>query len=368
MLEHGIIRIDNAHIFDGQRFLAKGSLHIQDGKFINSADHADQIIDARGGFLIPGLIDTHVHLTDVSQLSDFCKHGQTTVLDMACWPPSKMNSFRNLPRLPQILSAGIAATSPGSSHSRMPQWPQDQLLSSARQADDFVKARIAEGSDYIKVVCDDPGPLDLVRALRDSARAHGKLAIAHAARLEAFRLALDCEFDVITHVPVDAPLTVQDATTMKEKGIISTPTLIMERAMAARLGPPPGSEREAGTGSKMDWEHSRQSARLLFEAGVPILASTDANSAPFPLMPRHGSALHEELEMLHGIGMTNLELLCSATILPAKHFNLTDRGQISPGMRADLVLLEKNPLDDIKATRTVEKVWCGGELVYQSAD
>lgn len=361
MSGQNVVRIDNVHIYDGQSFSGIQALSIKDGRIIKSSETADETIDGQGGYLIPGLIDSHVHLSDVAQLSAFCQHGQTTVLDMACWPPSRMNSYRNLQGLPQIMSAGIAASSPGSTHSRMPHWPADGLLTSADQADEFVRARIAEGSDYIKVVCDNPGPSpELVKALRESARAHGKMAIAHAARLEPFRLAIDCDFDIITHAPVDAPLTVDDVRRMKEKGIFCAPTLVMERAIASM--PPRGP---AVSPQPLDFEHARQSVKLLHQGGVPILASTDANSAPFPLMPRHGTSLHEEFEMLVEIGMTNLEVLQSALALPAERFGLLDRGRLEPGTRADLVLLAENPREDIKNTRSVQKVWCAGELAYE---
>ena len=82
-------------------------------------------------------------------------------------------------------------------------------------------------------------------------------------------------------------------------------------------------------------------------------------------MPKHGPALHEEMEMLVDLGMTELEVLQSATVLPAKCFGLGDQGVIEEGMKANLVLLERNPLEDIKATKSVEMVWYAGNLVHQ---
>lgn len=59
-------------------------------------------------------------------------------------------------------------------------------------------------------------------------------------------------------------------------------------------------------------------------------------------------------------GMTSAEALRAATELPAKYFGLRDRGVIKAGMRADMVLVEGNPLVDITATRKIKKVWIGG--------
>ncbi len=53
-------------------------------------------------------------------------------------------------------------------------------------------------------------------------------------------------------------------------------------------------------------------------------------------------------------------VLLAATALPARWFGLSDRGAIEPGLRADLILLEDNPLDDIRAARSIRRIWCGG--------
>jgi imidazolonepropionase-like amidohydrolase len=58
--------------------------------------------------------------------------------------------------------------------------------------------------------------------------------------------------------------------------------------------------------------------------------------------------------------MSTVDVLRAATNLPAEYFGLGDRGVIGPGMKADLVLLGKDPLRDIRATRCLRRVWCGG--------
>jgi len=101
--------------------------------------------------------------------------------------------------------------------------------------------------------------------------------------------------------------------------------------------------------------------RLLHEAGVPILAGTDANDAPgTPSRVPHGESLHRELELLADAGLSPLEVLLAATARTARYFGLTDRGTIEPGKRADLILVEEDPLADIRATRSLLRIWCGG--------
>jgi imidazolonepropionase-like amidohydrolase len=95
---------------------------------------------------------------------------------------------------------------------------------------------------------------------------------------------------------------------------------------------------------------------VLHEAGVPIVAGTDAN----PWAPRHGVGLHRELELLTGAGLTPMEALASATGAPAVHFGLTDRGRVRPGLRADLLLVDGDPTTDITAIGAVVDVWRRG--------
>jgi hypothetical protein len=103
-------------------------------------------------------------------------------------------------------------------------------------------------------------------------------------------------------------------------------------------------------------EHALASVRMLRDAGVPVLAGTDA---PNP-GTAHGVSMHRELELLARAGLTPLEALRAATSVPAAMFGLDDRGRIAVGRRADLVLVAGNPLDDILATRAIEQVWKGG--------
>lgn len=73
--------------------------------------------------------------------------------------------------------------------------------------------------------------------------------------------------------------------------------------------------------------------------------------------------MHQELHLfVHECGFTPAQALRSATVLPAKRFNFADRGQIKEGLRADLVLVEGNPLEDISHLLDLRGVWTGGAL------
>ena len=83
-------------------------------------------------------------------------------------------------------------------------------------------------------------------------------------------------------------------------------------------------------------------------------------------MISHGSSLHHELELLVEAGLTNVDAVRAATSRPARYFGLPDRGVIEPGRRADLVLIDGDPLRDITVIRSIRHVWCGGAEVKPS--
>jgi hypothetical protein len=82
--------------------------------------------------------------------------------------------------------------------------------------------------------------------------------------------------------------------------------------------------------------------------------------SPLPGGLAHGASLHEELQLLVAAGLTPIEALRAATSVPARRFNLTDRGMIVPGARADLLLVEGDPLTNISDTLNIIAVWHQG--------
>ena len=116
-------------------------------------------------------------------------------------------------------------------------------------------------------------------------------------------------------------------------------------------------QRDSGPADDTFAEWSLFLTSRLKARGVPIGAGTDT---PIGLgIP--GYSLHTELELLVASGLTPLEALYAATVQPARFFGLEDEmGQVEVGMRADLVLLDGDPLDDIRNTRRIAGVMARG--------
>jgi hypothetical protein len=109
-----------------------------------------------GGYLIPGLIDCHVHIEDLDTLETLARSGVTTALDMGN-PMSLLAPLRGQPGVADLRAAGIVSTSPVSAHAQRMHGEPEVLVPSAADADGWVAARVEEGADYIKVVIDLPG-------------------------------------------------------------------------------------------------------------------------------------------------------------------------------------------------------------------
>jgi imidazolonepropionase-like amidohydrolase len=173
--------------------------------------------------------------------------------------------------------------------------------------------------------------------------------MAHATSEEAIALAVTAGVDMIHHTPLDTPLSAATVRQYVTGGHVSVPTLTMMQGFAG-LGIP-----------GLNYAAASQSVAALHQAGVPILAGTDANVVPgIPVHPPFGTSLHGELELLVAAGLSNVEALRAATINPAKAFGLQDRGAIRPGLRADLILIDGDPTTDITATRDIQRIWAGG--------
>ena len=180
-------------------------------------------------------------------------HGVTTGLSMATWPAELVASMRDVPGLTDIRSAGLPAIGPGGLHARMPGLAEHAVVRDPAHARRFVADRVAEGIDYLKIMLEAPGdgglPAEVAAALVAAARVHGLRVVAHAGSPGAYTLALDVGADVITHLPLGAPVADGDVTRIVADGRVVIPMLDMMRGLAGPLGLPPGAYDVSAHGS-----------------------------------------------------------------------------------------------------------------------
>jgi imidazolonepropionase-like amidohydrolase len=112
------------------------------------------------------------------------------------------------------------------------------------------------------------------------------------------------------------------------------------------------------TYQKREYKETLKGIKLAQELGVQLLAGTDV-VAPYTYP---GFSLHDELGLLVEAGLTPLQSLQTATVNPARFLGIKDMGTIAPGMKADLVLLDANPLENIANTKKISSVIMSGTL------
>lgn len=310
-----------------------------------------------GATLVPGLIDTHVHLGERSRLVDALRSGLTTLVDLGTHPDSLVAGLRADDELPHILSAGSAASAPGSTQIEMMGFPVESGVTGPEDAERFLNWRVEGGVDLIKIIIEDPEAtqtpalaIPTLRAIVDGAHKRGLLTVAHAVTSASYERGLDAGVDILTHVPFDSPLPQATLSRLVETKTLVSPTVVMMRAIAdARLGEHADAAVDLAIGN----------VRAMHAAGVTVIAGTDANETPFAPV-HHGPSLHTELGLLVQAGMSRAEAIRAATSGAAEAFGLDDRGQIREGARADLVRVDGDPLTDLSVLATPAEVFVDG--------
>ena len=343
--------ITNVRVFSGKGFGPETSVVIVHGRISNANASGGNTVDGNGGYLIPGLIDAHTHVTNCSYLTALRQYGVTTALDMGTYPYSAIKTCKGTVGVTDLFGSGAAATVNGSIPSKFPGFPADSIVSNPATGVKFVQNRVDEGVDYIKIFLDPKGPdTSTVAAIVQAAHSAGKLVISHAPSYGDYSQAEAAKVDIPTHTPVDKPLDAASVANLTANKQSVVPTLIMMQSILNNTGAPPQAYAVP--------EHS---LTAMYKAGVPIVTGSDANTSPYvPANPPFGESLHDELELLVGAGLSAVDALVGATSLAASTFGLHDRGSIRVGMRADLVLLGADPTADIRNARQVQKVWVTG--------
>ncbi|CAK4032004.1 hypothetical protein CBER1_02356 [Lecanosticta acicola] len=402
--------IQDVRIFDGEKTIDNGSVLVEDGN-ISQVSSGPVAFDGKtyskpGHTLFPGMIDTHIHADSGNEvaLPQSLRFGVTTVCDMhnEWYNIQKLRRQREGGDCADVKTTSFAATIDGGwpapivlMHADTPEnraeiatWPK---LTDAHSGRQYVQDRVAEGVDYIKLMHESgtvmgqkfPKPtLELQRAVIAEAHRNNLLVVAHATCLPDTLEVLHAGVDGLTHTFIDQPPTPELIAAYKKNDAHCNPTLACMgsgttegRATQEKYAHDPRVQHLLDGKSKASMclcmqfaqtsgatcEHAFETVRRLKRAGVTILMGSDA--AGPAVGTAWGLTAHQELSLfVEQCGFTPEEALRAATALPAKRFGFTDRGLVKEGLRADLVLVEGNPLEEIDHTLNLRGVWSEGRL------
>lgn len=385
----------DVRVFDGIRFLERRDVVVQEGRITAVSPRAPgpagvPEYDGSGHTLLPGLIDAHTHNFGTAR-RDALRFGVTTQIDMfttAASLPAAQAQRVGLARVDEadMWSAGTLVTAPGG-HGTQFGIPIP-TLGPTDDVDAFIAARLAEGSDFIKLVLEGGAgwgntlptlATSTLAAAIGAAQQRGKMALVHVGTRDEALVALRAGANGLVHLFGDAEADDAFALLARERGVFVVPTLaVLESASGQangvdadpRMAPwlaPAQADSLRGTfpvaaGRETVIATALASVLRLHRAGVPVLAGSDA---PNP-GTAHGASLHRELELLVRAGLTPAAALAAATSATAGKFGLDDRGRVARGLRADLVLVAGDPAQDITATRAIVAVWKNGYRITRA--
>lgn len=399
-----LFTIANSKIFDGERIIDTKSVTVRGKKIINIGGPAPEdakVVDGTGCTLMPALIDAHSH-PNMEALKMDMRFGVTTTYQMqGYFSEEQSQEMQENTNMAESLKSFLAVTAPDGHPSELlpPEIKakQKEMMAKAglnmkkdvatpEDAVEVVRQRVAQGADYIKIMVEEgtvfgyPGTPDLtnqvILASCNEAHRHGKMAVAHAMTIKAYERAIAGGIDGLMHLFIDQPHTQKIIDEIVASGVFICPTIaagastigdsdaaefVKDPRVASKLSPEWISclNKHIGSYPAGSTENLLCATKALYDAGVDLLAGSDASQAAVGGMA-HGASLHHELQLMVRAGLPPVEALRTATSIPARRFSLYDRGRIFNGARADLLLLQGDPTVDIKETLSIKKVWRQG--------
>lgn len=412
------ILIENVTLVDGSGKPPRGevSVLVGEGRILRVADNAIdpsegvKRIDGAGKYLIPGLIDTHIHLRGgrayiqggksekrnaramgVAALASYLNSGVTSVYD-AGNAPDYIMGLRDDERAariaaPRIFATGGIVTYPGSHGGG----PGATLVDDWPEAIPALEEHLSHEPDVVKFTLEERGwgarplipmlPLDLFQTLIEFYNDNGVRTTVHASSELRARQAIFAGVDTLAHVIIQGPISENFAKLMGAKKIPMSTTLTIGENYS-RLAEQPeyldqplyraalSSEEIEELKTKTSQEYNERSwtwwmkimtpiaqenLRQIHGAGGILAAGTDQTIGP---------AVHRELELLADAGIAPLDIITIATRNGAIFLGKDNElGTVEVGKFADLVLLNADPTVDINNAKQIHMVIKNGEIV-----
>ncbi len=368
-------------VLDDQVVVTAGDriLHVRAAAEVTLPEHV-QIIDGSGKFLMPGLVDMHVHSWFEGENTVFVANGVTSVRNLFGDPQHL--AWRQRIDAGELFGPTIYTAGPIVDGAD-PVWPGSDVVTDAASAASVVAAQHEAGYDMIKVYA--KLSREAWQAILDEAEARGMPAVGHIPDAVDYREALGSWQSTNEHLerfaagalghelpplwadwpdafasidPAAADALAEDTAAA---GLWNTPTMVVYRHMLPGIDDRP-ELRFVHPYLRNDWATAYSAAPPAFFAayaayadavgdwtgrlyamGAPLLAGSDCTNA----WVIAGFSLHEELAFLVQAGLAPIDALRAATANAAAAMNRDDFGTVEVGKRADLLLLDADPSDDV---------------------
>jgi imidazolonepropionase-like amidohydrolase len=391
------------------------------------------VIDVNGQWIVPGLIDGHVHFfqsgglytrPDVidlrsqrsyaeertrieerlpSTFARYLRSGITSVVDVGgpMWNLQVRDQADSLDAAPRMLTAGPLLSSVSRPSLVLGGDAPIRKVDTAEEARRRVANQVAAGVDLVKlwwIVPRGKTPAafrPVAQAAIDAAHADGRRVAVHATQQATAQAAVDAGADILVHSVFDTRVADAFVEQLRERRVLYVPTLMVRMRYRAVL-----SQQLTLTDPEQAWGSPAVIATLddlqalpdealpqrvqqmmaadprivpnptalanlkrLHEAGVPIAVGTDAGN----IGTLHGPSIIREMDLMVDAGLTPQEVLAAATRGGAQLMDRPDLGRIEPGARADLVVLNSNPLAAVSHLADIARVVAQGR-VYAPSD
>ena len=344
------------------------------------------VLDLTGKFIVPGIINAHGHVGAKTepQLRQYALYGVTTTTSMQT-DPDEVVQVREAQKRGELRGARVSTVKY--------RFAPDPEVVTPQQARAKVDETVAVGADYIKIWVDGGFGTrakltpDFCAAVLEQARKHGKLTFGHAYELADAKMLVERGLNVLAHNIRDREVDSDFIAMLKQRNVTLIPTLIRDELLFAygdapawiddpfflKFVPP---ERLAVLKTKIrddqakhphralikaGFEMNRINLKKLSDGGVRIAFGTDSGGAADRFFIQ-GYSEHREMELMVHSGLTPMQVIQSFSKGASEALGIDKEfGTLTKGKAADLLVLEKNPLDNIANMRSIQAIYLGGK-------